>query len=58
MSSVTAECLECAAEVELPEDAVEGEIVQCPECGIELEVVPLSPVKLELAPEEEEDWGE
>lgn len=58
MSSVTAECLECAAEVELPKDVVEGEIIQCPECGIELEVVSLNPPQLDLAPEEEEDWGE
>ena len=35
-----------------------GEIVPCPECGAELEVVEQDPVQLRLAPEEEEDWGE
>jgi alpha-aminoadipate carrier protein LysW len=35
-----------------------GEIVECPECGAELEVVSTGPVVLDLAPEEEEDWGE
>ena len=35
-----------------------GEIVNCPDCGADLEVVGTDPVELELAPEEEEDWGE
>ena len=52
------ECLECAAELELGPDLEEGEIVVCPDCGIELEVMSLDPVTLELAPEVEEDWGE
>lgn len=51
------ECPECGAELDLT-DVVEGEIVQCEDCGAELEVVSLNPVTLELAPEEEEDWGE
>lgn len=37
---------------------MEGEIVDCPDCGVELEVVKVNPLTLELAPEEEEDWGE
>lgn len=56
--SQEAECPECGAEVLLPADVMEGEIVQCPECGAELEVVNVDPPMLELAPEEEEDWGE
>jgi alpha-aminoadipate/glutamate carrier protein LysW len=55
--AMPAECPECAAEIEL-EDVMEGEIVNCPDCGVELEVVSVDPPKLELAPEEEEDWGE
>ncbi len=35
-----------------------GELVVCDECGSELEVVGLEPLELELAPEEDEDWGE
>ena len=57
-NQLTAECPECAAEVALPADVMEGEIVQCPECGLELEVMSLNPLSLEPAPEEEEDWGE
>jgi len=56
--SKQAECPECAADVSLPDDAMEGEIVQCAECGVELEVISLDPPTLDLAPEEEEDWGE
>ena len=51
------ECPECGASLDLA-DVVEGEIVQCADCGAELEVVSLNPLVLELAPEEEEDWGE
>ena len=56
-TQMKAYCPECAAEIEL-DDVIEGEIVDCPECGVELEVVSLIPLTLELAPEEEEDWGE
>lgn len=56
---MNAACPECAADIYLPEKTVVGEIVDCPECGVELEVVRLNPeVVLELAPEEQEDWGE
>jgi alpha-aminoadipate carrier protein LysW len=53
-----AECPECAARIPL-KDAVQGEILPCPECGADLEVVSLTPTPtLTLAPQEEEDWGE
>ncbi len=52
------ECPVCAAELELADDLELGEIVVCPDCGMELEVTDLDPVSLELAPEVEEDWGE
>ena len=55
---MNATCPECAGEFELSGDVMEGEIVDCPECGVELEVVGLEPLTLDLAPEEEEDWGE
>jgi len=52
------ECLECGAELELEADVEVGEIVVCPDCGVELEVTSLDPIALDLAPEVEEDWGE
>lgn len=51
-------CPECEAQFELEEGTEVHEIVVCPECGVDLEVVSLDPPELELAPMEEEDWGE
>jgi len=52
------ECPVCGAAVELQDDTVVGELIACNDCGKELEVVHLNPVKLAEAPEEEEDWGQ
>lgn len=51
-------CLECDAEIDLDETVEEGEIVDCPDCGTAFEVKATSPVTLDYAPKEEEDWGE
>ena len=55
---ITSECPVCAAEVLFPDDAVVGELISCPDCGTELEIISIDPPKLEEAPQEEEDWGE
>lgn len=52
------QCPECAAELHLASGVEVGEIILCPDCGVELEVRSLNPLILELAPQEEEDWGE
>ena len=54
----TAPCPECEAPVTLGDDVIKGELVVCPDCGAELEVISVDPLELDLAPEEEEDWGE
>jgi len=54
---VTANCPECDAQITL-ENVVQGEIIVCSDCGVDLEVTSLNPATLELAPMEEEDWGE
>jgi alpha-aminoadipate carrier protein LysW len=56
MASAT--CPECEGEVSFGGDVLKGEIAQCPDCGVELEVVSKDPLKVDKAPEEEEDWGE
>jgi alpha-aminoadipate carrier protein LysW len=56
--SKIAECPECVAELTLDDGVMQSEILQCADCGVELEVTSLDPPKLETAPEEEEDWGE
>ena len=54
----TAVCCECDGKVTVDNGVVQSEVLQCPDCGVELEVTGVEPVKLELAPQEEEDWGE
>ncbi|MCI0551658.1 MAG: lysine biosynthesis protein LysW [Anaerolineae bacterium] len=56
MSTVT--CPECAAEINLEEGTEIGEIIVCSDCGVDLEVIALNPASVQLAPREEEDWGE
>jgi alpha-aminoadipate carrier protein LysW len=52
------ECPECEASVPMDDDAQIGEILVCPDCGIELELTAVKPVVLSVAPREDEDWGE
>lgn len=51
-------CPECEATITLSPDLLDGEIIQCPDCGVELEVLSTEPLELALAPAIEEDWGE
>jgi alpha-aminoadipate carrier protein LysW len=52
------ECPVCAAEIEIADDAIAGELVICGDCGVELELLETDPVKLAEAPSAEEDWGQ
>ncbi|MEA1993606.1 MAG: lysine biosynthesis protein LysW [Euryarchaeota archaeon] len=52
------ECIVCGLELEIEEDIELNEIILCPDCGTELEVVSLDPITVEEAPKVEEDWGE
>lgn len=54
----TVSCPECSANITLESKTIVGEILVCPDCGVELEVKSLDPVTLELAPMTQEDWGE
>ncbi|HMK08980.1 MAG TPA: lysine biosynthesis protein LysW [Anaerolineales bacterium] len=56
MNSVT--CPECAATIPLDATTEVGEIIVCPECGVDLEVTGLDPAAVARAPMEQEDWGE
>jgi alpha-aminoadipate carrier protein LysW len=51
-----ATCPECDAEIEVDEFEVDkGDQLSCPECGSNLEVTSLSPIELDIAPDEDED---
>lgn len=52
------ECVECGAVIVVPDDVMQGEILPCPDCGADLEVISLEPLAVDLAPMEMEDWGE
>ena len=51
-------CPECGAEIGLEATVETGEIIVCPDCGVDLEVTGLKPAAVQLAPMEQEDWGE
>jgi alpha-aminoadipate carrier protein LysW len=53
-------CPACEGEIEIDEfDVDKGEIIACPECGQDLEVVGLSPIELDTAtPENDDEWGD
>ena len=49
-------CPECESNLDIEEDEVdEGEIVSCPECGTEFEVVTANPLELKRSKDEEEE---
>src|SRR5258708_26948306 len=54
-----ATCPECDAEIEVDEfDVDKGDQLSCPECGSNLEVASLSPIELDLAPDDDEEEEE
>jgi alpha-aminoadipate/glutamate carrier protein LysW len=55
--TTNAHCPECDAKIDLI-GVIQNEILVCPDCGADLEVISLAPPTLEVAPMEEEDWGE
>jgi len=61
MLSSTLNCVECDAELAIPSDAIQGEILTCRDCGSSFELVRQAPggsFSLRPAELEEEDWGE
>jgi alpha-aminoadipate carrier protein LysW len=54
----TVSCPECAAEITLEANTEIGEIIVCSDCGVDLEIIALDPAAVQLAPMEQEDWGE
>ncbi len=46
-------CPECGSKVEVPADSLEGELLFCDHCGVELELVSREPLKVLVFEEEE-----
>jgi alpha-aminoadipate carrier protein LysW len=55
---IETKCLECQAQISLDTTTQVGEVITCPECSTDLEVIQVKPLKLSLAPEVQEDWGQ
>ncbi len=49
-----ATCVECDAEFDIDEVEV-GDVVSCPECGVDMEVLSRRPLELEAVTDEEEE---
>jgi len=47
-------CPECEAVIDEEFEDV-GEVISCPECGVELEVISVDPVEFDLAPIDDEE---
>jgi alpha-aminoadipate carrier protein LysW len=46
-------CPECGETLEIPDDVEEGEIIDCDNCGVELDVESVEPLRLTVFEEEE-----
>ena len=52
-------CPECDTNLDIDEEEIdEGEIVSCPECGSDFEVITLNPIELKPVEEEIDDEDE
>ena len=52
-------CPECDAMIDIEEDQIrEGQTVECPECGAELEVVSVEPIEFDLLRNQDEEEEE
>jgi alpha-aminoadipate carrier protein LysW len=53
-------CPECYFEFDVADSVMIGEIIECPDCAVQLEVVEKNNggIVFEVAQLEEEDWGE
>ncbi|MBD3229196.1 MAG: lysine biosynthesis protein LysW [Candidatus Lokiarchaeota archaeon] len=53
-------CPNCYYEIKVDDDVILGEILECPDCNAELEVIKIEDDGIELSEAEEvaDDWGE
>jgi len=53
-------CVDCGAELEAPEDTIVGEIISCPDCGLDYAIIEDTSGQLVIQELmiEGEDWGE
>lgn len=49
---IKTKCLDCGNELEFPKNTQIGEIIECKNCGAEMELLSLEPLQLEILEEE------
>ncbi|MFX1273527.1 MAG: lysine biosynthesis protein LysW [Promethearchaeota archaeon] len=57
---VKCECPSCFFEFELENGTIEGEVIPCSDCGVDLEIIKIEGdvAKAEISEMVDEDWGE
>ncbi len=58
---VTVVCLDCDYDIKLDAQPVKGQIINCPNCGTELEIIEVSPLEVDFYYEDDwddEDWDD
>lgn len=60
MKMKTAKCPDCDSELDVSDEVLRGEVLSCPCCGLELEIVEVNGDTVEVRELiiEGEDWGE
>ena len=53
-----AKCPECGEEVFVEAELEQGDIVECDECGVSLELVGMDPIELDVRHETDDDADE
>lgn len=51
-------CPECESVIDVGDEIEEGQTLDCPECGAELEIVNTSPLELDVVSDEDEEEEE
>jgi alpha-aminoadipate carrier protein LysW len=54
---ITSTCPNCHGKINLA-GCEEYEIIECPDCGIDVEIVSLTPPILEEVPQDDDDWDD
>jgi alpha-aminoadipate carrier protein LysW len=55
----TAKCPDCNSDIIVEDEAYEGDLVECANCGRELEIVSVNPLQLlEIKSDEQKELGE
>jgi len=60
VKNMETKCKICGEKIEVPDDSIAGELIECPSCGMSYEIASIdgSTVNIKTAENVGEDWGE